>query len=200
MLIGQTASSCARRFRVERLVAALVAVQLAAVLPASAHSDKPLGHAQLQAGPYTVAVLFYTKALAGSDLRMLVVPQGPGSDGTDRVDVRVTARPGSGNQADAVVGRSAPDPEMPTATAVEQPLPSAGSWVLDFEFRGAAGPATARLPVTVASAGAIPVPVGWAIACIPLVGLAGFGLAQRRWLARAIERRRRDSLSADGAV
>jgi hypothetical protein len=45
---------------------------------------------------------------------------------------------------------------------------------------GPQGPGTGSIVVTVSAPGAIPVWLGWLIGLSPLVGLAWFGLAQRR--------------------
>lgn len=157
--------------------------------PAGAHGDTPVRTETLPAGPYSVAVLFYTVPRPGSDLRLLVVPHTPASTGAERIGVRARAIPGAGSPGAPVPARTAPDPELPNATAVEQPLPTAGTWLLVFDFDGPAGLATARLPVTAAVAGAIPFELAWAIASIPLAGLAAFAVAQRRWFVRARLRR-----------
>lgn len=185
-----TAAGCSirRRSAVARLAwTALLALALVALggSRVAAHGDTPVRTETFLAGPYSVAVLFYTVPRPGSDLRLLVVPQPPSSMSTEPIGVRARAILTAGSQDAAVLARTAPDPELPNATAVEQPLPTVGTWLLVLDFDGPAGRATARLPVTVAADGAIPIAMGWAIASIPLAGLAAFAIAQRRWFVRA---------------
>jgi hypothetical protein len=54
--------------------------------------------------------------------------------------------------------------------------------VITVEASGAAGAGRAETGIIAAAPGAIPVPVGWAIGLSPLIGIAGFAAAQRRWL------------------
>lgn len=188
-MIASAGCSNRRRAAVARLAwVALVAIGLVALgsSPVAAHGDTPVRTEILRAGPYTVAVLFYTVPRPGSDLRLLVVPQAPASTSAGPIGVRARAVPGAGNLRPPVIARTAPDPELANATVVEQPLPTVGAWLLVFDFDGPAGQATARLPVTAAAAGAIPVQLAWAIASIPLAGLVAFAVAQRRWFVRAM--------------
>lgn len=194
--------SIRRRATVTRLAwTALLAIGLVALSssPVAAHGDAPVRTEILLAGPYSVAVLFYTVPRPGTDLRLLVVPQAPASKSTAPIGVRARAIPGAGNSGAPVPARTSPDPELPTATAVEQPLPTVGTWLLVFDLDGPAGLATARLPVTAAAADAIPVELAWAIASIPLVGLAAFAIAQRRWFLRAKLRSSSSPAGANGA-
>lgn len=161
------------------LLTGLVLAFVALVSPVAAHGARPLRHEQLTAGPYTLAVLFYSAPRAGSTLQLLVVPQA--AAGNDVSQLTAVARPGAGTPATLVRGQVAPDPELAGAFAVEQALPVTGAWILQFTVVGSAGEGSARLPVTAAAPGAIPEPVGWALALAPLLGLAAFGYRQWRW-------------------
>lgn len=121
--------------------------------------DTPVRTETLRAGPYTVAALFYSRPRPGSDLRLLVAPHAPAQSSATPIGVSGRALPGTGNRGAPVLARTAPDPELPNATAVEQPLPTLAAWLLVFDFDGPAGAATAQLPISVAAAGAIPLQI-----------------------------------------
>jgi hypothetical protein len=71
-----------------------------------------------------------------------------------------------------------------------------GSWLLRFTVAGAAGKNVVDLPLRVAAPTAIPIWSAWLIGLAPLLGLIGFAVHQRSYLARL---QVKGSTAADGA-
>lgn len=145
---------------------------------AAAHEGVPETVERVQAGPYALELRYYSTARAGQNLLLLVVPVGDVKPET----VLIAAAPGAGVEAQPARVRTAPDPDDPAARDALFAPAAPGLWVIAIEATGAAGVGRVETGVIVAAPGAVPVPVGWAIGLSPLIGIAGFAAAQRRWL------------------
>jgi hypothetical protein len=153
---------------------------LALPLAAAAHTGVPDRTERVKAGPYTLELRYYGTPHAGQPLGLMIVPVAGGQP----TAIRVAADPGAGVSATAARVSTSPDSADATATDALIYLSTAGLWVITVSADGPAGTGQAETGIVAAAPGAIPVPVGWAIALTPLIGIVGFALSQRRWLKR----------------
>jgi hypothetical protein len=162
------------------LLALLIAVPSMGAATAWAHAERPTSVTQLQTGPYALSLALYTEQpRAGQDLVFVLAPT-PG--GPHPRSVRVTVQPGLGTNATPTRAELTVDPDNPAALAGAVRLSVTGAWLLEVVADGPAGEGRARLPLTAAAPGALPVWLGWVIGLAPLLGVVWFGWWQHRYL------------------
>jgi hypothetical protein len=168
------------------LLALLVAVPSFGATTAWAHAERPASVTQVQAGPYAFSLALYAEQpRAGQDLVFVLAPT---PSGPQPSSVRVSAQPGLGTNATPTRAEFAVDPDNPAALAGSVRLSVTGAWLLEVVADGPAGEGRARLPLTAAAPGALPVWLGWVIGLAPLLGVVWFGWWQHRYL-RCLEAR-----------
>jgi hypothetical protein len=150
---------------------------------ATTHGSTPARVVQVQAGPYPLAVSFYTyPAHASYALPFAIAPQQP-IPGTLIYDVSSTPDP-SDVSATPVRASLSPDPNVRNGVQGDAEITVQGKWTLDIVVTGSAGQGKVSVPLIATAPPALPTWLGWVIGFIPLYGLLIFLLVQRDRKAR----------------
>jgi hypothetical protein len=101
-------------------------------------------------------------------------------------DVTLTALaiPNPGTKAATLKATLVPAGSIPGGFKGYVKVPVRGEWTLQFIVSGPLGSNAVGMPLQVSAPAAIPIEAAWAIALAPLLGLLGFFLEQRSYLAR----------------
>lgn len=158
------------------LVGAIVK-QVDATKPASRPADTAL----VQGGPYALTVeLSSYPANAGYAMSYAIFPTSA-IDG--KMTYSVSAVPAPGVDATPVNGSTTPDPKVANRASGSVEITVQGNWDLRIVVNGPSGQGIAMVPIFAKAPPAMPTWLAWPLGLIPVIGLALFFLAQRRWAA-----------------
>jgi hypothetical protein len=132
----------------------------------------------VDAAPYVLQVTVAGDPVqAGDAASFRVIVEG------DVKSARLEARalPARGTPATPVRAQVSGGPEAGAFTGTVS-LPVRGDWMLVLSATGPAGSGSVQIPLRASSPVVLPTWLGWLIGLSPLVGLIGFGIAQRRQL------------------
>jgi hypothetical protein len=122
---------------------------------ASAHVGKVVRSTTVNAGPYTMEVLFYASPKVGQAIPITIAPHPITSDGqalNSRPQLQVTLQPSPGMSAREVRLRVYDDPDQPVFYAVDPIVDVGGTWIIQFDLEGEAGSGTGSTKMVVAGA------------------------------------------------
>ncbi len=156
----------------------VVLVELGFSVAATTHGNTPVRVVHVNAGPYPLIVnLYKAPADAGYALPFSLAPQQPISG---KLSYDVFSVPVSTIHATPVRASLSPDANTQNGVQGAAEITVQGDWILQITVDGPSGKATASVPITATAPPAIPVWLGWLIGLIPLYGVLGFLLSQRR--------------------
>lgn len=160
----------------------------AALLPSpitAAAAGGPIRSETRYAGVYALRIDLYSDPpFTGRQLRFDVLVSAATTDQLRSLALTAEAVPEAGTNGTAVPASVSPAAQSVGGFQGYVTMQVRGDWRLRFTVSGPGGTNAVDLPLRVAAPTAIPLWFAWLIGMAPLLGVIGFGVRQRSYLAR----------------